>query len=127
MARIVLAEDEAALRNNLARYLASLGHEVRTASDGNQAMAELDASPADVLVTDINMPDMDGIEILSALRKRGSGLPVIAISGGGQFDKQLLLSSATMLGAVLTLQKPFALDELRMALERVLGSDERRG
>jgi DNA-binding NtrC family response regulator len=120
MARIVLAEDEAALRNNLERYLKTLGHEVRAAADGNAAMTELDAAPADVLITDINMPDMDGIEILNALRKRGSELPVIAISGGGQFNKQLLLTSATMLGAVLTLEKPFALDDLRVALERVL-------
>jgi CheY-like chemotaxis protein len=122
MARILLAEDEVALRNNLARYLETLGHEVRTVGDGNEAMAQLDASPPDVLITDINMPDMDGIEILSALRKRGSTLPVIAISGGGQFHKQLLLTSATMLGAVLTLEKPFGLDDLRSALERVLGS-----
>jgi DNA-binding NtrC family response regulator len=120
MARIVLAEDEAALRNNLERYLKTLGHEVRATADGNAAMTELDAAPADVLITDINMPDMDGIEILNALRKRGSALPVIAISGGGQFNKQLLLTSATMLGAVLTLEKPFALDDLRVALERVL-------
>lgn len=121
MARIVLAEDEAALRNNLQRYLKSLGHDVRTAGDGNQALAELDASPADVLITDINMPDMDGIEILSELRKRGSALPVIAISGGGQFNRQLLLTSATMLGAVTTLEKPFPLDALRVAIERVMG------
>jgi DNA-binding NtrC family response regulator len=121
MARIVLAEDEAALRNNLQRYLKSLGHDVRTAGDGNQALAELEASPADVLITDINMPDMDGIEILSELRKRGSALPVIAISGGGQFNRQLLLTSATMLGAVTTLEKPFPLDALRVAIERVMG------
>jgi DNA-binding NtrC family response regulator len=94
---------------------------VRTAGDGNQALAELDASPADVLITDINMPDMDGIEILSELRKRGSALPVIAISGGGQFNRQLLLTSATMLGAVTTLEKPFPLDALRVAIERVMG------
>ncbi|MGE0160861.1 MAG: response regulator [Gemmatimonadales bacterium] len=122
MARIVLAEDEAALRNNLARYLKTLGHDVRTAGNGNEAMTELGAGPTDVLITDINMPDMDGIEILNTLRKQGSTLPVIAISGGGQFSKQLLLSSATMLGALLTLEKPFALDDLRVALERVLSA-----
>jgi DNA-binding response OmpR family regulator len=123
MAHILLAEDEAALRNNLARYLQSLGHDVRTASNGNEAMAQLEASPPDVLITDINMPDKDGIEILAALRKRGSSMPVIAISGGGQFHKELLLNSAMMLGAVLTLQKPFALDELRAALECVLDTE----
>ena len=123
MARIVLADDEPKLRDIFARYLTALGHEVRVAGDGKEAMAALEADPADLLVTDINMPDMDGIEILSALRKRGSRLPVIAISGGGYVDGGLLLSSAAVLGAALTLEKPFALEALRDAVEKALTTD----
>lgn len=122
MARIVLADDEPKLRDLFARYLTGLGHEVRTAADGNEVMAALASDHADLLVTDINMPDMDGIEILTTLRRNGSELPVIAISGGGYLDKNLLLSSAAMLGAVLTLEKPFALDELRAAVEQALSN-----
>ena len=124
MARIVLADDEPKLRDLFARYLSGLGHEVRTASDGNEVMATLASEPADLLVTDINMPDMDGIEILTSLRRNGSQLPVIAISGGGYLDKNLLLSSAAMLGAVLTLEKPFALEELRAAVEQALATGQ---
>jgi CheY-like chemotaxis protein len=120
MARILLADDEPKLRELFARYLQGLGHDVRTAADGNEVMAALADAPADLLVTDINMPDMDGIEILTALRKDGSHLPVIAISGGGYLDKNLLLSSAAMLGALVTLEKPFALEELRDAVDDVL-------
>jgi DNA-binding NtrC family response regulator len=120
MARILLADDEPKLRDLFARYLEGLGHDVRTAADGNQVMAALAEAPADLLVTDINMPDMDGIEILAALKKNGSHMPVIAISGGGYLDKNLLLSSAAMLGALLTLEKPFALEELRDAVENAL-------
>jgi DNA-binding NtrC family response regulator len=120
MARILLADDEPKLRDVFARYLEGLGHDVRTAADGNQVMAALAEAPADLLVTDINMPDMDGIEILAALKKNGSHMPVIAISGGGYLDKNLLLSSAAMLGALLTLEKPFALEELRDAVENAL-------
>jgi DNA-binding NtrC family response regulator len=120
MARILLADDEPRLRDVFARYLKGLGHDVRTAADGNQVMAALAEAPADLLVTDINMPDMDGIEILAALKKNGSHMPVIAISGGGYLDKNLLLSSAAMLGALLTLEKPFALEELRDAVENAL-------
>jgi DNA-binding response OmpR family regulator len=69
------------------------------------------------------MPGMDGIEILTALRKQGSAVPVIAISGGGYLDKDLLLTSASMLGALVTLEKPFALDELRSAVEQVLAGE----
>lgn len=122
MANIVLADDEPKLRELFARYLCGIGHEVRTAADGNEAMAALSEAPADLLVTDINMPDMDGIEILTALRRQGSVLPVVAISGGGYLDKNLLLSSAAMLGAVITLEKPFALEELRAAVEQALSS-----
>ena len=120
MARILLADDEPKLRELFARYLNGLGHEVRTAADGNEVMAALAEAPADLLVTDINMPDMDGIEILTTLRKNGSHMPVIAISGGGYLDKNLLLSSAAMLGALITLEKPFALEELRDAVDNVL-------
>ena len=123
MARILLADDEPKLRDLFARYLRGFGHEVRTAADGHEVMAALADAPADLLVTDINMPDMDGIEILTALRKNGSRLPVIAISGGGYLDKNLLLSSAAMLGALSTLQKPFALEELREAVEKALSTD----
>jgi DNA-binding NtrC family response regulator len=120
MARILLADDEMKLRDLFARYLRGLGHDVRTAADGNEVMAALADGPADLLITDINMPDMDGIEILTALRKNGSGMPVIAISGGGYLDKNLLLTSAAMLGALMTLEKPFALEELRDAVESAL-------
>jgi DNA-binding NtrC family response regulator len=123
MARILLADDEAKLRDLFARYLSGLGHDVRTAGDGHEVMAALSEAPADLLVTDINMPGMDGIEILTALRKQGSAMPVIAISGGGYLDKDLLLTSASMLGALVTLEKPFALDELRSAVEQVLAGE----
>ncbi|HUP51341.1 MAG TPA: response regulator [Longimicrobiales bacterium] len=123
MARILLADDEAKLRDLFARYLSGLGHDVRTAGNGHEVMAALSEAPADLLVTDINMPGMDGIEILTALRKQGSAVPVIAISGGGYLDKDLLLTSASMLGAQVTLEKPFALDELRSAVEQVLAGE----
>jgi DNA-binding NtrC family response regulator len=123
MARILLADDEAKLRDLFARYLSGLGHDVRTAGDGHEVMAALSEAPADLLVTDINMPGMDGIEILTALRKQGSAVPVIAISGGGYLDKDLLLTSASMLGALVTLEKPFALDELRSAVEQILAGE----
>jgi DNA-binding NtrC family response regulator len=122
MARILLADDEPQLRDLFARYLRGLGHEVRTAVDGNEVMAALEAEPADLLVTDINMPDKDGIEILTSLRKAGSTLPVIAISGGGYLDKDLLLASASMLGALFTLEKPFALEALRDAVDSALSA-----
>ncbi|HET9949105.1 MAG TPA: hypothetical protein VFQ22_09305, partial [Longimicrobiales bacterium] len=59
-------------------------------------------------------------EILQALKERGSRIPVIAISGGGRLDTGLLLDSANLLGAVRTLEKPFALEDLRRAVDSAL-------
>jgi DNA-binding response OmpR family regulator len=120
MARIILVDDEPAIRRNLARYLTAQGHDVRAAGNGREALLAFDEGGVDLLITDINMPEMDGIEILNALRARGSSVPVIAMSGGGQFDKTLLLGSATMLGAVVTLEKPFELDQLLRAVDGLL-------
>jgi len=120
MARILLVDDEPTIRRNLARYLAIQGHDVQAVENGLQALRAFDEGDVDLLITDINMPEMDGIEILTALRSRGSAVPVIAMSGGGQFDKRLLLTSATMLGAVTTLEKPFELEELARAVDGLL-------
>jgi CheY-like chemotaxis protein len=120
MALILVVDDERVLRSNLERYLNALGHDVRTAANGREAIAAIEESEPDLLVTDINMPDMDGIEMLNALRKSEVRLPVIAMSGGGQFDKRLLLGSAAVLGALVTLEKPFDLAELKRAIEELL-------
>jgi CheY-like chemotaxis protein len=120
MARILVVDDESALRRTLARYLVRLGHEVQEASDGQEALARVAVQAPDVLITDINMPDTDGIEVLAALRKQGSAVQVIAMSGGGLVDKRMLLDTAALLGAVVTLEKPFALDTLREAIDSIL-------
>jgi CheY-like chemotaxis protein len=118
----LLVDDEPVLRSGLASFLTACGYEVRIAGNGLEALAALRSAPADVVVTDLNMPDMDGIEILTALTEAASSVPVIAMSGGGLFDKSLLLDSAGALGAAMTLEKPFAPSELRDAIARVLES-----
>ena len=120
MTRLLIADDEASLRKYLRRYLEGLGYEVRTAANGREAMSSVEELAPDVLITDLHMPDMDGYEILRALRSTGATFPIIAISGGGQFDKRLLLASAAALGAVLTLEKPFELEELHALVQKAL-------
>lgn len=120
MAIILVIDDEKAVRDTMRRLLERRGHEVREAANGREA---LKAPPDyDLVITDINMPEMDGIEVIMALAERRPGLPVIAISGGGRLPKDLLLSSADMLGAVQTLPKPFDLTELNEAVDRALAS-----
>lgn len=122
MARILIVEDESALARTLARYLKTRGHEVRTAETGKEAMKVLDG--LDLVITDINMPDMDGIELIIELRDVCPGVPVIAMSGGGLMDKQMLLDSARLLGAVRLLEKPFDLDALEAAVMEALGNGQ---
>jgi CheY-like chemotaxis protein len=119
MARILMVDDEPRLREGMAEYLEHYGHEVRVATNGLEAVKALRDFSADVVVTDINMPDMDGIELVMALRETSSGIGVIAISGGGLFEKGMLLDSASALGADVTLQKPLDLDQLREAIDRL--------
>jgi CheY-like chemotaxis protein len=121
MPRIVVVDDEAGVLRAVATYLRGLGHHVRTATSGHEAIAALSESPADLVVTDINMPGMDGIEIITSLREAASSTPIIAMSGGGLFDKGLLLDSAEALGADRTLEKPFDLAELGSAVEELTG------
>jgi DNA-binding NtrC family response regulator len=94
---------------------------VRVAKNGLEAIAALGEAPADVVVTDINMPDMDGIEMVIALQETAPEVPVIAMSGGGLFETGLLLDSAAALGAFRTLEKPFDPSELRDAIDAALG------
>jgi len=76
----------------------------------------------DLLVTDILMPEVDGIELLTAVRKMHERLPVVAISGGGTMPASLALSLSTSLGADAVLFKPFFTDELLDAVERALSA-----
>jgi YesN/AraC family two-component response regulator len=73
-----------------------------------------------VVVTDVNMPDMDGIEIVMALKDAATSVGLIVMSGGGLFGKGLLLDSAGALGADVTLEKPIDLDALRTAIDTLV-------
>lgn len=127
MARILLVDDDADVRTGMRRVLVRLGHEVVAAADGREALRALEGDPCELVITDINMPEMDGIELILALNERWPRVPVIAISGGGLLPKELLLASAEVLGVVTSLPKPVGFTELEAAVHRALGSDAGRG
>jgi CheY-like chemotaxis protein len=79
--RILVVDDEEAIRLASAKILESRGFEVRTAADGFAALIELRRSPPDILISDLRMPNMNGFELLSVVRRRFPHIPVIAISG----------------------------------------------
>lgn len=124
MRRILVVDDDPQVRRGLSRALHQSGYEVVEAANGREAMAILRQDPPDLVITDINMPEMDGIEIINELRAAGTPVPVIAISGGGRLPKELLLGDASILGAVATLEKPFELAALLGTVDRLLTGGE---
>ena len=121
MARILVADDDPLVISSLVRFLRRLDHEVREVVNGREALEAIEESSFDLVITDINMPEVDGIEVISRLRESRPGLPVIAMSGGGLVDKRVLLSDADAFGAVSTIEKPFDLAEMRSAIDDALG------
>ena len=121
MALLLVVDDERSIRESVARYLRTLGHEVTLAENGQAALASFREHEVDLVITDINMPGGDGIEIINTLRDMGSDVPIVAMTGGGRLDKGHLLEDAALLGAVGTLEKPFDLPALRAAVEAALG------
>jgi DNA-binding response OmpR family regulator len=121
MARILIIDDETALRDVLARLFEREGHEVSTAGDGVEGLQIWREQGAAVVILDIHMPRSDGIETLVQLRALAPALPVIVISGGDQTRALGLLGGARLLGATRTLAKPFSLSELTAAVNGVLG------
>ncbi len=104
------------------RLLERAGHTTAEADGGAEGLRQLAAQPADVVVTDLFMPDMDGLEFMRELALRHPGMRVIAVSGGGSMDAASILAVATALGAVRTLSKPFDPPQFLALVEEVLAA-----
>lgn len=122
MAKILLADDEEVLRGLLVGMLESDGHVVEAVSNGNQVMKALAAGSFDLVITDLIMPDKEGIETIMELRKKNPAMKIIAISGGGRSGAQNYLKLALKLGAAATLEKPFDRDGLVATVRQVLSA-----
>jgi hypothetical protein len=118
-ARILVADDEAGVRRFLRAVLEEGGYEVVEAADGKQALQEALAGRVDLVITDLVMPEQEGIETIQALRRDVPGVGIIAISGAfeGQF-----LKTALLLGADAGLSKPVSADLLLARVAEVLKS-----
>lgn len=121
MARILLIDDDESVRASLGAVLRRHGHEVVEAADGPAGLQAYADDPADVVLLDIHMEEMDGIEVLIRLRETAPTVPVIAVTGGGRTPPAMLLDNARMLGATRTLTKPIEMDALVAAVDDVTG------
>src|SRR5689334_9510556 len=121
-ARVLVVDDSDTAREIVARMLRRDGHVVLQAANGREALRLMRMSRADLVLTDLFMPDMDGIELLRALAAEAPDLPVIVLSGADVSGPGSLLGAATMLGAAAALSKPVAPETLRMAVIATLAT-----
>jgi CheY-like chemotaxis protein len=119
-ARILLVDDNTALRSVLRLVLVCAGHAVYDVANGREALKQIAAEPFDLVITDLLMPEMDGVETIFAIHKAQPGLPIIAMSGGGLGSAHLYLALARLGGAGRILEKPFANSELLLAVDELL-------
>jgi DNA-binding response OmpR family regulator len=112
MANILLIEDEQLVAATIEVVLMKAGHTVVLAGNGEIGVAKFKAAPFDLVITDIIMPQKEGIETIRELREHSATVPIIAISGGGRTKNYDFLRMAHKLGANDVLRKPFANAEL---------------
>jgi CheY-like chemotaxis protein len=120
--RILLVEDDADLRNTLACVLTQSGYEVAEAPNGRLALQHMEQQPAEIVVTDMLMPEMEGVETIMAIRRTYPSVKVIAISGGGINSGESYLAIARVLGTHKILSKPFVPLELLEAIRELIGT-----
>lgn len=121
MARILLVEDNETVRFALTALLRESGHSVTEAPDGNAAIAALSEARPEVVVTDVFMPALDGIELICALRETHPDLKIVAMSGGGSFlNSTAAVGLAEKLGADVVMQKPVDNDTLLARIEELI-------
>jgi len=111
MATILIVDDDASIRTFLCRILEEDGHEVREAADGQIGLRLYRQDPTDLFITDILMPERDGMEVTLALTREFMEANVIAMSGAA--DARSLRDIATLFGARHIIQKPFTVEEIR--------------
>ena len=118
--RILIADDDAGIRRSLQALLRKAGYQVMLASDGSEAVRLWRDHGADLVITDLHMPEKDGIETIIELLSHTPGTRIIAMSGGGQTKRLDTLGTVGLLGSVLTIEKPFTFTELLSVVSRAL-------
>lgn len=120
MARILLIDDDDAVREVLRLMLAHLGHSIVEARDGEEGLDLFLPAAPDLVMTDLIMPGMGGLEVVQRLRKQRPDLKILAMSGGGPPGSRSCLLAATAAGASAVLAKPFMFDGLAEVIRNLL-------
>jgi DNA-binding NtrC family response regulator len=118
--RILVIDDETTALDLLRRILEMHGYEVTLAKNGQEGVESFQQDPCDLVITDMVMPIKDGLQTILDLRLEAPELPIIAISGGGTISKERYLAVAGYLDRVITIAKPFTMEQIIEAVEKLL-------
>ena len=125
MSRILVVDDDEALRRTLCQTLERADYDVVGAADGAAALKLYRQQPVDLVITDLIMPEREGIETILELRRLRPDLKIIAVSGGGLMAPAAYLAPARPLGAAMALAKPFTSEEILQAVASLLNQPYR--
>lgn len=121
MAHILLVDDDDQFRDMVTLMLKQDQHQLTIAKNGEEAFKLAKAQRFELIITDILMPGMDGIELIRALNQQQFPTPIIALSGGRRnITADFNLESAELIGVATTLAKPFSRQDLRTAIQKAL-------
>jgi CheY-like chemotaxis protein len=124
MPRVLIIEDEVELREMIKTSLIRRKYTVLEAENGKDALLHFKPSMTDLVVTDLIMPEEDGLKVIMKLRELKPSLKIIAISGGGKAGPGGYLNLAKALGAHAVLSKPFSINDLIMKIEELLTDEQ---
>jgi DNA-binding response OmpR family regulator len=124
MAKILVIDDEPSILLMIKKMLEKEGHEVDLALNGRDGMELFESIKPALVITDIIMPEKEGLETIVELRKKNPGLKIIAISGGGRISPEGYLPGAKLLGADMVFQKPLIPKEFTAAVAKLLNEAE---
>jgi len=117
---ILVIDDDEPIRELLRAILEHEGYRVLEAQNGNEGLKRFTETPTDLVITDLIMPEKEGIETIRDLRRKFPGVKIIAVSGGGRIGPDSYLKMAKGVGALRTLSKPFDRTVLLKAVEEVI-------
>jgi two-component system cell cycle response regulator CpdR len=118
---VLVADDVEELRNLLRHWLSEMGHSVTCAANGLEATHHLRRQRYDLIITDVVMPESDGLEVIGEARKTSPESRILAISGGGKFLKEdMCLKLSGSFGAHVLLRKPFNREQFFASVDRAL-------
>jgi DNA-binding NtrC family response regulator len=121
--QILIIEDDSAVRELILQTLSRAGYQVIGAEDGQQGLNLFRANNPDLVITDIVMPQKEGLQTIIELKQEAPGVKVIAMSGGGRHCNVDYLKLARKFGARRTVSKPFMRDEMLAAVREVLAEN----